>query len=82
MSSSPIPSYPHIEQLSADVLHLNPEGTNWAIFEACFQDAMETMCWWGHFDSSEPCPLPKDIDNLLDAEKQEVAHWDCKDQIT
>ena len=69
MSSAPTPSFPHIEQLSADVPHLNPEGTNWAIFEARFQDAMETACQWSHFDGSKPHPVPKDIDNPLDAEK-------------
>jgi len=42
---------------------------------------METACWWSHFDSSEPHPVPKDIDNPLDAEKQEVAHWNREDQI-
>ena len=81
MSSAPTPSFPHIEQLSADILHLNPEGTNWAIFEARFQDAMETACRWSHFDGSKPRPVPKDIDNPLDTEKQEAAHWDRKDQI-
>ena len=81
MSSSPTPSYLHIEQLSADVLHLNPKGTNWAIFKAHFQDTMETACQWGHFDGSKPRPVPKDANNLTDAKKQEAVHWDCKDQI-
>jgi len=81
MSSAPTPPTPHIEQLSADVLHLNPEGTNWAIFEARFQDAMETACRWGHFDGSEPCPVPKDIANLTDTEIEAARHWDRNDQI-
>ena len=74
-------STPHIEQLSADVPHLDSEGANWAIFEACFQDAMETACQWGHFDGSKPWPVPKDIDNPMDTEKQEAKNWDCEDQI-
>jgi len=42
---------------------------------------METACWWGHFDGSEPWPVPKDINNLMDTEKQEAKNWDHKDQI-
>jgi len=81
MSSAPTPPTLHIEQLSADVPHLNPKGTNWAIFEARFQDAIETACRWGHFDGSEPCPVPKDIANLTDTEIEAARHWDCDDQI-
>src|SRR3979490_2779395 len=76
------PSTPHIEQLSADVPHLDSEGTNWAIFEARFQDAMETACQWGHFDGSEPCPVPKDIANPMDTEIEAARHWDRNNQIT
>jgi len=81
MSSAPTPPTLHIEQLSTDVPHLNPEGTNWAIFKARFQDAMETACRWGHFDGSEPCPVPKDIANPTDMEIEAARHWDRDNQI-
>jgi len=42
---------------------------------------METACQWGHFDGSKPWPVPKDIDNPTDTEKQEVKNWDHEDQI-
>jgi len=42
---------------------------------------METACRWGHFDDSEPCPIPKDISNPTDTEKQEAKNWDREDQI-
>src|SRR6266581_1548898 len=45
MSISPSPPplvypAPHIEQLSADIPPLDAQGTNWAVFEARFQDTM------------------------------------------
>jgi len=42
---------------------------------------METACRWGHFDGSEPRPVPKDINNPTDTEKQEAKNWDREDQI-
>jgi len=42
---------------------------------------METACQWGHFDDSEPRPIPKDISNPTDTEKQKAKNWDCEDQI-
>jgi len=42
---------------------------------------METACRWGHFDDSKPCPIPKDISNPTDTEKQEAKNWDREDQI-
>ena len=67
--------------LSADVPQLNSEGTNWAIFEARFQDAMETADRWEYFDGSEPHPVPADPNNPTEAEKQEMKHWDRQDRI-
>jgi len=42
---------------------------------------METACWWGHFDGSEPCPVSKDIANPMDTEIEAVRHWDHDNQI-
>jgi len=42
---------------------------------------METACRWGHFDGSEPCPVPKDITNPMDTEIEAARHWDRDDQI-
>jgi len=57
------------------------KALNWAIFEARFQDAMDTSLRWGHFNGSEPCPVPKNLDNLTIVETQAMKHWDCKDQV-
>jgi len=42
---------------------------------------METACGWGHFDGSEPCPVPKDIANPTDTEIEAARYWDCDNQI-
>jgi hypothetical protein len=35
---------------------------------------METTDRWEHFDGSEPCPIPADLNNPMEAEKQEMKH--------
>jgi hypothetical protein len=59
----------HIEQLASNILHLDLEGTKWALFAMCFQKAMIASDHWGHFDGSDLCPVAKDPDNPT-AEKQ------------
>ena len=42
---------------------------------------METYLRWGHFDGSEPRPVPKDSDNPTTMEVQARKQWDREDQI-
>jgi len=36
---------------------------------------------WGHFDGSDPCPIPKDPKHPTDAELQAMQHWDHEDEV-
>jgi hypothetical protein len=49
-----------IEQLPANIPHLEPNGTNWAIFLMCFKEAMQASCRWHYFDGSSKHPSSKD----------------------
>jgi len=42
---------------------------------------METFLRWGHFNGSEPRPVPKDLDNPTITETQAMKHWDREDQV-
>ena len=55
--SAPSPS---IEQLPANIPHLEPNSVNWAIFSMRFQEAMQATHCWGYFDGTKSCPVPKD----------------------
>ena len=71
-----------IEQLPANIPCLEPNSVNWAIFSMRFQEAMQATCCWGYFDGSKSRPMPKDKDNLTDAEVEAREKWDYKDLIT
>ena len=58
------------------VPHLEPNGSNWAIFSMCFQEAMEANLKWSHFDGSATRPVPKDAKNPTDDEKKSGLAWD------
>jgi hypothetical protein len=42
---------------------------------------METADHWEHFNGSELHPVPADPNNPMEAEKQEMKHWDRQDKI-
>jgi len=75
------PSTPQQLILSAEVPHLDIEGSNWAVFVRRLQRAMAINGCWGHFDSSDPRPVPKDWKNPTDAEVQAIQHWDREDDV-
>ena len=35
---------PFVEKLLANIPHLEPNGSNWAIFQMCFCDTMKVTC--------------------------------------
>jgi len=67
--------------LSADVPHLDLEGTNWATFAFRFRQAMTLAGRWGYLDGSDARPVPKDPDNPTDTEKLEGRQWVRDDTI-
>ena len=58
------------------VPHLEPNGSNWAIFSMRFQEAMEANLKWSHFDGSATRPVSKDAKNPTDDEKKSGLAWD------
>ena len=45
------------DTLLSSVLRLESTGTNWAVFEICFHDAIEVKGFWSHFDGTSLCPV-------------------------
>ena len=58
------------------VPHLEPNGSNWAIFSMRFQEAMEDNLKWSHFDGSATCPVLKDAKNPTDGKNKSRLAWD------
>src|SRR5271154_3233677 len=46
------------DTLPSSVPKLESTGTNWAIFEIRFHDAIEAKGFWGHFDGQPQRPVP------------------------
>ncbi|KAF8797732.1 hypothetical protein BYT27DRAFT_7024607, partial [Phlegmacium glaucopus] len=44
------------DTLPSSVPKLEMTGTNWAIFEICFRDAVEAKGFWGHFNGQTKWP--------------------------
>ena len=61
--------------LSANVPHLDSEGTNWATFTFRFHRVMMLAGRWGYLDGSDARPIPKDPDNPMDTKKLEGRQW-------
>jgi hypothetical protein len=72
--SSPAPAAP-IEQLPANIPHLEPDGTNWAVFLMHFCMAMQATCQWGFFDGTNLHSTPEDPSAVTDTEKELVECW-------
>jgi hypothetical protein len=65
--------------LPSSILKLDSTGVNWAIFTVRFQDAMEAKGFWGHFDGSTPCLVPKDAKAVTAKEAAFIEQWDNHD---
>ena len=73
---------PITEQLPPAIIpHLEPDGSNWAIFMMSFKDSMKVTSRWGYFDGSRPKPRPKDIKNPTDAEIEAGERWEHEDAV-
>jgi hypothetical protein len=64
-----------------NVPHLEPSGTNWAIFLLWFQEAMEANQKWGHFDGTSTCPTAVDPDKPTNVKKAAQAEWDQAETV-
>ncbi|KAH9028485.1 hypothetical protein EDB85DRAFT_2147899 [Lactarius pseudohatsudake] len=59
--TAPPPQPPStVEQLPANIPHLETDGSNWTVFAMRFHRAMKVTHQWGIFDGSNSSPLPKD----------------------
>jgi len=58
------------DRLHTLIPRLNPDGTNWAMFRMCFEEAMDTTGRWGYFDGTEMRPVPVDNNNVTEEEKE------------
>jgi hypothetical protein len=67
--------------LPANILYLDPSGTNWAAFSTCFQETMQVMGQWGYFDGTKACPMPKKADMPTDMERDVVERWAHEDVV-
>ena len=73
---------PITEQLPLAVFpHLEPDGSNWAIFMMCFKDSMRVTGQWGYFDGSQPKLRPKDVKNITDVKIEAREQWEHKDAV-
>ena len=68
-------------ELLSEVPHLLPDGANWPIFAARFQEAMQTAQRWGHFNGTTPRPVPKDAEGPTQGESEEMEAWDYEDVV-
>ena len=65
--------------LPSSVPKLESTGTNWAIFEICFCDAIEAKGFWGHFDGTSLCPAAVSItatDGTTTMDATSVDQWE------
>jgi len=58
---------------------LHDDTSNWAIFAMCFQEAMEAMNQWGHFDGTTMHPILKNATHPTNMEKQAIKEWEQED---
>jgi hypothetical protein len=65
----------------ANVPYLDPSSINWAAFSTHFQEAMQVIGQWGHFDGTKPCPVPKKADTPMDAESEAIESWAHEDVV-
>ncbi len=69
------------DPLPTTLPHLEPTGSNWAIFSMRFQEAMEANQKWQHFNGTSARPVPVDDKNPTDVEAKAMAAWDQDETV-
>jgi hypothetical protein len=64
------------DQLPSSIPKLDPSSMNWAIFSLRFQDAVEVKGFWGHFDGTEPKPMPAVSASPTTEETTAITQWE------
>lgn len=72
-------THPNIEHLPSSIPRLEADGSNWAIFTMCFEEAMLATQRWSHFDGTSTCPSPKDPNKVTETEQKEIDAWHHED---
>jgi hypothetical protein len=71
-----------MDQLSANVPRLEPNGANWAIFSMCFREAMQATRRWGYdFNGNKTRLVPKDKEKPTDDGKLAMETWDYENEL-
>jgi hypothetical protein len=70
-----------IEKLSAVIPRLEPNGSNWAIFQKRFRDAMKVTRRWAFFTGDKARPVPVDPAHPTTEETTKMEKWDYDDQV-
>ena len=71
-----------IEKLPANISHLEPNGSNWAIFTLCFWDTMKVTCCWAYFTSLKAQSSPPiDEDNPTKEKVEAIEKWEYEDSV-
>jgi hypothetical protein len=74
-----IMTIPSIHQLPSNILCLEADGSNWAIFVLHFREAMQVAQRWPYFEGTIPCPSPKDPAKVPNDEKKSIEDWKFED---
>src|SRR6266852_7485126 len=78
-TSTSEPPIPSIEKLPANISHLEPDGSNWAIFQLQFHDVMKVNRHWGYFTGTKKCPGPADPSNVTEDKGKKIEAWEYSD---
>ena len=68
-----------IQTLPFNILCLEADGSNWAIFVIHFCEAMQAIWRWPYFEGTIPCPSPKNPAKVPDDERKSVEDWEHED---
>jgi hypothetical protein len=70
-----------IDKLPANIPRLEPNGSNWAIFQMHFRDAMKVTRHWPYFTGLKSCPEPDDPEDVTKEEKEAIEKWEFDDSV-
>jgi hypothetical protein len=70
-----------IEKLLANILHLESNSSNWAIFKMRFSNTMKVTCRWAYFTGLSPYPDPIDPAKPTPEEAAKIVQWEFENSI-